>query len=80
MLDALKNLLCLKFCWHKICTSNIGVPFPSELELETAQDMSVAESPVVESGVSVQHYGRFDLMHTSFAAVGCRAEDKDKND
>ena len=81
MLDALKDLLCLKLCWHKICTSNIGVPFPSELELETAQDMSVAESPVVESGVSVQHYGLFDLvMHASFAAVGCRGEHEDKND
>ena len=59
----------------------VGVPFPSELELETAQDKSVAESPVAESRVSVQHYGVFDLvMRASFTAVGCRAEDKFKND
>ena len=58
----------------------VGVPFPSELQLDTTQDKSVAESPVAESGVSVQYYGVFDLvMHASFTAVGCRAEDKFKN-
>ena len=49
---------------------SVGVPFPSELESETAQKSPTA-SPVVKTEVSVDHYGLIvAVMCLSYTAVG----------
>ena len=40
----------------------VGVHFPSELEAESAQEKSATASTVVESGVSVEHYGLIGIV------------------
>ena len=74
----LRNMVTISIIsYRSICTAfnqlYIGVHFPTEIEV----DEPATASPVVESGVSVEHCDLIGVvMCVSCTTVGCRAEDQ----